>query len=89
MARSAEVAITRIPTDGPPLFTAYLRDISERKRAEQQRNVRLAVIQALAESGDVDEVAGDVRRHQAADGTTEAEQVAHARRQADVSGPKI
>ncbi|MBA3886731.1 MAG: PAS domain S-box protein [Acidobacteria bacterium] len=30
-----ELAITLIPTDGPPLFTAYLRDISERKRAEE------------------------------------------------------
>ena len=30
----AELAITRIPTEGPPLFTAYLRDISERKRTE-------------------------------------------------------
>ena len=30
-----EIAITRIPTDGPPLFTAYLRDISERKRGEE------------------------------------------------------
>ncbi|HEX4614140.1 MAG TPA: PAS domain S-box protein [Urbifossiella sp.] len=29
-----ELAITRIPMDGPPLFTAYLRDISERKRSE-------------------------------------------------------
>ena len=30
-----EIAITRIPTDGPPLFTAHLRDISERKRVEE------------------------------------------------------
>ncbi len=30
-----EVAITRIPTAGSPLFTAYLRDISERKRLEE------------------------------------------------------
>jgi signal transduction histidine kinase/ActR/RegA family two-component response regulator len=29
-----ELAITRIPTDGPPQFTAYLRDITERKRTE-------------------------------------------------------
>jgi PAS domain S-box-containing protein len=29
-----ELAITRIPTPGPPRFTAYLRDITERKRAE-------------------------------------------------------
>src|SRR6516164_1142677 len=30
-----ELAVTRIPAEGPPLFTAYLRDITERKRAEQ------------------------------------------------------
>jgi PAS domain S-box-containing protein len=28
-----ELAITRIPLDGPPSFTGYLRDITERKRA--------------------------------------------------------
>ena len=31
-----ELAITLIPTDGPPLFTAYLRDIGERKRVEAE-----------------------------------------------------
>jgi PAS domain S-box-containing protein len=31
-----EIAITRIPLDGPPFFTGYLRDITERKRAEQE-----------------------------------------------------
>ena len=30
----AEIAIARIPIAGPPLFTAHLRDISDRKRAE-------------------------------------------------------
>ncbi|MEO5989561.1 MAG: PAS domain S-box protein [Candidatus Eisenbacteria bacterium] len=30
-----ELAITRIPIPGPPLFTAYLRDISERKHLEE------------------------------------------------------
>ena len=29
-----EIAITRIPMPGPPLFTGYLRDITERRRAE-------------------------------------------------------
>jgi PAS domain S-box-containing protein len=29
-----EVAISRIPTDGPPIFTGFIRDITERKRAE-------------------------------------------------------
>ena len=32
----AELAITRIPVDGPPSFTGYLRDITERKRSEEE-----------------------------------------------------
>ena len=36
-----ELAITRIPVAGPPLFTAYLRDLSEQRGAEAER-VRLA-----------------------------------------------
>ena len=31
-----ELAITRIPTGGPPSFTGFLRDITKRKRAEQE-----------------------------------------------------
>lgn len=31
-----ELAVTRIPLEGPPLFTAYLRDLSERKQAEER-----------------------------------------------------
>ena len=30
-----ELAITRVPLDGPPSFTGYLRDITERKQAEE------------------------------------------------------
>ena len=43
-----ELSITRIEGAGPPLFTAYLRDISERKRAEAElaRGTRLAVLRA-------------------------------------------
>jgi PAS domain S-box-containing protein len=33
---AAELAITRIPLDGPPSFTGYLRDITERKRADEE-----------------------------------------------------
>jgi two-component system, cell cycle sensor histidine kinase and response regulator CckA len=29
-----EVAISRIPTEGPPIFTGFIRDITDRKRAE-------------------------------------------------------
>ena len=31
-----ELAITRIPLEGPPSFTGYLRDITDRKRAEHE-----------------------------------------------------
>jgi len=31
-----EVAITRIPTEGPPMFTGIIRDITERRHAEQR-----------------------------------------------------
>ena len=37
----AELAINRIALEGPPMFTACLRDISDRKRAEDR--FRLAV----------------------------------------------
>src|SRR3989440_7420259 len=41
-----ELAITRIPLDGPPMFTGYIRDIRERKRAleslEQAREEQAA-----------------------------------------------
>ena len=57
-----ELAITRIPTEGPPLFTAYLRDITEAKRAEQHRNARLAVTHALSEAANLDDGAGGVLR---------------------------
>jgi PAS domain S-box-containing protein len=31
-----ELTITRVPADGPPAFTGYLRDITERRLAEQE-----------------------------------------------------
>jgi PAS domain-containing protein len=31
-----ELAITRIPAEGPACFTGYLRDITERKRSEEE-----------------------------------------------------
>jgi PAS domain S-box-containing protein len=31
-----ELAITRIPLDGPPSFTGFLRDITERKQSEEE-----------------------------------------------------
>jgi len=49
-----ELAITRIPLDGPPSFTGYLRDIMERKRAEEElrrSEAFLAVGQQLSHVG--------------------------------------
>ena len=58
-----ELAVTRIEGAGPPLFTAYLRDISERKSAEAElaAGARLAVLRAqvglsLNRSDDLDEM---------------------------------
>jgi PAS domain S-box-containing protein len=52
-----ELAITRIPTPGPPQFTAYLRDITERKSLERRRGARLAVTQVLAQAPTLAEAA--------------------------------
>jgi PAS domain S-box-containing protein len=52
-----ELAVTRISREGPPVFTAYLRDISERRRTERRRSARLAVTQALAQSATLPEAA--------------------------------
>jgi PAS domain S-box-containing protein len=38
----AELTITRTRTDGPPTFTGHVRDISEQKRAEEERSRLLA-----------------------------------------------
>ena len=57
-----EIAVTRLPGDGPPLFTAYMRDISDRRRIEQQRNARLAVSQVLAQSASAEEAVQQVLR---------------------------
>jgi PAS domain S-box-containing protein len=44
----AEVSVSKIPTEGRPLFTCFVRDISERKRAEtrlrdQEERLRLII----------------------------------------------
>lgn len=55
-----ELAITRIPVDGPPQFAAYLRDIGDRVRTEQLRSVRLAVTQHLAQVSGIEQAASSV-----------------------------
>jgi PAS domain S-box-containing protein len=49
-----ELAVTRIPLDGPPCFTGYLCDITERKRAEEElrrSEASLAEAQRLSLTG--------------------------------------
>jgi len=49
-----ELAITRIPLDGPPSFTGYLRDMTERKRSEEELRrgeAFLAEAQRLSSTG--------------------------------------
>ena len=49
-----ELAITRIPLKGPPSFTGYLRDITERKKAEKElrrSEAFLAEAQRLSATG--------------------------------------
>jgi PAS domain S-box-containing protein len=46
-----ELTITRIPIPGPPTFTGYLRDISDRLEArEQVRSSRMRIVEAADES---------------------------------------
>jgi PAS domain S-box-containing protein len=45
----AELAITRIGIDGPPEFSAYLRDITQRKEAEREISAARADLEARVE----------------------------------------
>ena len=43
-----ELAITALRTEGPPIFTAYLRDITERVRTERRRAAQYSIVSLLA-----------------------------------------
>jgi PAS domain S-box-containing protein len=58
-----ELAVNRIPGTSPPAFTGYLRDISSRRRAEEEREAARAQLEAIL-SGVADGVTA-----QAPDGT--------------------
>jgi PAS domain S-box-containing protein len=50
-----ELTITRIELEGNPMFTGYLRDITDRKEAERRLAAQYAVTRALAESNTISE----------------------------------
>src|SRR5207253_10603295 len=43
-----ELAITKVSLDGPPMFTGFVRDITERRRAEKQLRDSREQLRALA-----------------------------------------
>jgi signal transduction histidine kinase len=66
-----ELAITRIPGDGPPSFTGYLRDITERKLAEE----RLRRSESFLAEGQRLSLTGSFCWHLATDAITWSDQV--------------
>ena len=55
-----ELAITRINTGGPPLFTAYLRDISERKQAEEEVRFQARLLDTVGQAAIVTDPDGQI-----------------------------
>ncbi len=45
-----ELAITRVPLGGPPLFTGYVRDITQRRRAEEELDFQRSILEAQGEA---------------------------------------
>src|SRR5204863_6601196 len=52
-----ELAITRVPNADPPMFTGFLRDLTERRRAERRRAALYRVAEILAPAGTLNESA--------------------------------
>ncbi len=50
-----ELTVSRLPGDGPPMFTGFIRDISARKRAEEIGHFLAAASEQLASSLDYPE----------------------------------
>jgi len=46
-SRNEEISIARVRVAGPPLFTAHLRDISERQRVERERAAKEAELELI------------------------------------------
>ncbi len=57
-----ELAIVRLPGDGPPVFTAYMRDLTARKKLEASQNFLLRASEQLASSLDYESTIASIAR---------------------------
>ena len=57
-----ELTITRVPVAGPPSFTGYLRDISDRKRSEELQRFLIEASRVLASTLDGDQALTELTR---------------------------
>ena len=57
-----ELTITRVPVAGPASFTGYLRDISDRKRAEELQRFLIEASRVLASTLDGDQALTELTR---------------------------
>ena len=57
-----ELTITRVPVAGPPSFTGYWRDISDRKRAEEMQRFLMEASRVLASTLDGDQALTELTR---------------------------
>jgi PAS domain S-box-containing protein len=56
----AELVVSSVKLEGPAIFSAYLRDITERKLAERRLGLQHAVTRLLAEATTLQDVARDL-----------------------------
>jgi PAS domain S-box-containing protein len=54
---AAELVVTSVKLEGPVIYSAYLRDITERKLTERRLNLQHSVTRILAEAGSLQQVA--------------------------------
>lgn len=45
-----ELTVVRVPDQDPPAFTAFVRDLTERRRSEQERALLAAIVEASADA---------------------------------------
>jgi PAS domain S-box-containing protein len=57
-----ELTITRVPAAGPPTFTGYWRDISDRKHAEELQRFLIEASRVLASTLDRDQALNELTR---------------------------